>query len=161
MEYRVFEDAILVRLDKGDEIVKSLLEVAKREGVTLASVSGIGATDDFEVGVFDLERSDYEHFRFGGNHEIVSLVGNVTEKDGAPYLHLHITCAGEGGKIVGGHLMEGRISLTAEIFLHKASGRAERLRDEALGINQIRFESSGRSFDPTAERRESRKTKPE
>jgi len=140
MEYRVFGDRILVRLDKGDQIVKSLLRVAKEEGVTLASVSGIGATDDFEVGVFDLERSDYDHFRFRGNHEIVSLVGNLTTKEGEPYLHLHITCAGEGGKIVGGHLFEGRISLTGEIFLDKGTGMAERLRDESLGINRIRFE---------------------
>lgn len=140
MEYRVFEDTILVRLDKGDAIAKSLLEVAEKEGVTLASVSGIGATDDFEVGVFDLARSDYERYRFSGNHEIVALVGNLTTKDGAPYLHLHITCAGEGGKIVGGHLFEGIISLTAEIFLHKGAGRADRLRDETLGINKIRFE---------------------
>lgn len=139
MEYRVFEDTVLVRLDKGDEIVGSLLDVAKKEGLTLASVSGIGATDDFEVGVFDLARSDYEHIRFSGNHEIVALTGNVTAKDGAPYIHLHITCAGEGGKIVGGHLFEAKISLTAEIFLHKGKGEADRLRDETLGINKIRF----------------------
>ncbi len=139
MEYRVFEDTILVRLDKGDEIVKSLLAVAEKEGVTIASVLGIGATDDFEVGVFDLDRSDYDHFRFGGDHEIVSLVGNLTTKDGAPYVHLHITCAGEGGKIVGGHLFEAKISLTAEIFLQKGMGTADRLRDKALGINKIRF----------------------
>ena len=139
MEYRVFEDTILVRLDKGDEIAKSLLDVAGKEGLTLASISGIGATDDFEVGVFDLDRSDYEHIRFVGNHEILSLTGNLTVKDGAPYIHLHITCAGEGGDVVGGHLFEGRISLTAEIFLREVTGRAERLRDEALGINAIRF----------------------
>ena len=139
MEYKVFEDTIVVRLDKGDEIAKSLLDVAKKERMTLASVSGIGATDDFEVGVFDLARSDYEHFRFEGNHEIVALVGNITTKDGAPYLHLHITCAGEGGKIVGGHLFEGHISLTAEIFLAKGAGSADRQRDESLGINKIRF----------------------
>lgn len=139
MEYRVFEDKVLVRLDKGDEIVKSLLSVAEKEGVTLASVSGIGATDDFEVGVFDLDRSDYDRFHFSGNHEIVALVGNLTTKDGAPYIHLHVTCAGEGGKIVGGHLFEGKISLTAEIFLQKAAGSAERQRDDTLGINKIRF----------------------
>ena len=139
MQYKTFEDTIFVRLDKGDEIVKSLLEVAKNEGVTLASVSGIGATDDFEVGVFDLERSDYDHFRFGGNHEIVALVGNLTTKDGAPYIHLHITCAGEGGRIVGGHLFQAKVSLTAEIFLHKGAGQVDRLRDESLGINKIRF----------------------
>ena len=131
---------IVVRRDKGDEIAKSLRDVAKREGLNLASVSGIGATDDFEVGVFDLDCGDYKRFRFCGNHEIVSLAGNVTTKDGAPYIHLHNTCAGEVGKIVGGHLFEAKISLTAEIFLQKGAGAADRLRDETLGINKIRFE---------------------
>ncbi|HCU56126.1 MAG TPA: DNA-binding protein [Clostridiales bacterium] len=140
MEYRVFDDTILVRLDKGDEIVKCLSEVAEKEKLTLASVSGIGATDDFEVGVFDLARSDYDHFHFHTNHEIVCLAGNVTTKDKSPYVHLHITCAGSEGRIVGGHLFEAKISLTAEIFLHKAAGRADRLRDETLGINKISFE---------------------
>lgn len=140
MEYRVFDDKVLVRLDKGDRIAESLLNVAKKEGLTLASISGIGATDDFEVGVFDLDRSGYEHFRYGGNHEILSLIGNLTTKGGEPYIHLHITCAGEGGRVVGGHLFEASISLTAEIFLTKGAGRAERVRDEALGINKIAFE---------------------
>lgn len=139
MEYKVFEDIIVVRLDKGDHVAESLLSVAKEEGVTLASVHGIGATDDFEVGVFDLKKSDYDRVRFTGNHEITTLVGNLTTKEGAPYLHLHITCAGEGGKMVGGHLFEAKISLTAEIFIKTIKGNAERERDEALGINKIRF----------------------
>lgn len=140
MEYRAFGDTIVVRLDKGDGIASSLLAVAEREGVTLASVSGIGATDDFEVGVFDLAKGDYERIRYEGNHEITALVGNLTTKDGAPYLHLHVTCAGEGGRVVAGHLFEGRISLTAEIFLARAEGSVSRLRDLDLGINKMRFE---------------------
>ena len=139
MEYKVFGSTIVVRLDKDDFLAESLLAVARKEGVTLASVSGIGATDDFEVGVFDLESSEYNHSRFFGNHEITSLAGNLTTKDGEPYLHLHITCAGEGGKVVGGHLFEAKISLTAEIFLQTAKGNAVRRRDETLGINTIRF----------------------
>ena len=140
MEYRVFDDTIVVRLDKGDGIAESLLAVARQAGVTLASVSGIGATDDFEVGVFDLAKGDYERIRYGGNHEITALVGNLTTKDGAPYLHLHITCAGAGGQVVAGHLFEGRISLTAEIFLQPIEANIERKFDETLGINQICFE---------------------
>ena len=140
MEYRIFNETIVIRLDKGDKIAECLLSLARKEGVSLASVSGIGATDDFEIGVFDLEKSDYDRVRFTGNHEITSLFGNLTTKDGSPYLHLHITCAGPGGKIVGGHLFEAKISLTAEIFLQKAAGKADRARDDSLGINKIRFE---------------------
>lgn len=140
MEFRVFDDTVLVRLDKGDEIAKSLLEVAAAANVAVASVSGIGATDDFEVGVFDLEKSCYNRTRYFGNHEINALTGNLTQKDGKPYAHLHITATGADGKVVGGHLFEGRVSLTAEIFLQVAKGNAGRKFDETLGINRISFD---------------------
>lgn len=139
MEYKVFDEDIVVRLDKGDEIAKCLLEVAEKEGVTLASVAGIGATDDLNVGVFDLDAGEYKRLHYTGNHEINSLVGNLTTKDGKPYLHLHITCTNVNGKVVGGHLFDARISLTAEIFVHKLKGSVNRKYDETLGINRITF----------------------
>ncbi len=139
MDYKKFDNLIAVRLDKGDSTMSSLLFVAKKENLTLASIQGIGATDDFEVGVFDLEKSEYDRIRYTGNHEINSLVGNLTTKDGEPYLHLHITATGKDGKVVGGHLFDAKISLTAEIFLITANGKAERKFDSTLGINQITF----------------------
>ena len=139
MEYKVFDKDIVVRLDKGDEVAKCLLEVAEKEGVALASVAGIGATDDFNVGVFDLDANEYKRLHYTANHEINALTGNLTVKDGKPYLHLHITCTNDDGKVVGGHLFDARISLTAEIFVHRLSGSAERKYDENLGINRIVF----------------------
>ncbi len=139
MEYGIFDNTIVVRLDKGDKIVESVLSVAKKEGITLAYLTGIGAVDDFEVGVFDLDKADYAHYRYTGNHEINSVVGNLTTKEGAPYLHAHITCTGCDGTVVGGHLFEGKVSLTAEIFLQIINGSAERKFDSTVGINKITF----------------------
>ncbi|MBR5387943.1 MAG: DNA-binding protein, partial [Clostridia bacterium] len=94
MEYKRFDDVIALRLDKGDDIAESVYKVAKKEGITAASVSGIGATDNFTVGVFDTAKKEYEKFDFRGNCEINALVGNITQKDGEPYIHLHITATG-------------------------------------------------------------------
>ena len=142
MEYQRFNNQIAVRLDRGDEIVKSILMIAEAEKIALASISGIGATDDVDVGVFNAETRAYNTFSFKGTHEITSLTGNLTTKDAEPYLHLHITLAGEGGKIVGGHLLRGMISLTAEIFMTVIEGKAERIYDSELGINTIDFPNS-------------------
>ena len=139
MEYKNYGQTIVVRLDKGEEIAKSLLKIAEKERLSCAFITGIGAVDDFEVGVFDLDKAGYDRYHYTGNHEINALVGNLTAKDGVPYLHLHITCTGHGGKIVGGHLFEGRISLTAEIFLQTLAASVDRKYDETLGINKISF----------------------
>ena len=140
MEYRVFEDTIVVRLDKGDKIAERILSVARAEKVALASISGIGAVDEMEVGVFDLDKSTYDRYLYHGNREINALAGNLTTKDGEAYLHLHITATGEGGMVVGGHLFEATVSLTAEIFIQIVKGAVNRRFDAALGINRISFE---------------------
>ena len=139
MDYKNYGSTIVVRLDKGDEIAKRLLEVAEKEKCRFAYLTGIGAVDDFEVGVFDLEKADYNRARYAGNHEINALVGNLTTKDGKPYLHAHITCTGKDGTVVGGHLFYGKVSLTAEIFLQVIGGEVDRKFDPSVGINKITF----------------------
>lgn len=135
MEYKRYGSTVAVRLEKGDEICASLKKLAAAEGIKCASVTGIGATDDFTVGVFSLEKSEYEKYSFTGNHEITNLTGNLSVMNSEEYVHLHITCAGDGGAIRGGHLLGAVISLTAEIFVDIKDGVIDRKRDEALGIN--------------------------
>ena len=135
MKYEKFSDKIFLRLDPGDEICEAILFVAKKEGIGAASITGIGATDDFTVGVFDLNEKKYAEYRFDTNHEINALSGNLTRKDGKPYVHLHITCTGKNAKVVGGHLLRGVVSLTAEIIIGVAEAEINRVFNEALGIN--------------------------
>ena len=139
MEYKRFNSVLAVRLNKGEEITGALLKLIEKEKLTAGSISGIGATDDFCVGVFDLQTKCYKRFEYSGNHEIVSLCGNISAMNGAPYLHLHISCADADGRMVGGHLLSAKISLTAEILIHIAEGSIERRRDEELGINLWEF----------------------
>lgn len=139
MEYKKYKNHIALRMDKGDDITESVLKVAEKEGVKAAKVSGIGATDNFTVGVFDMAKKEYEKCDFSGNHEINALTGNITEKDGKPYIHLHITATGKGGKVVGGHLIKGVISLTGEVIITLIDGEVLREFNDELGINRWKF----------------------
>ncbi len=139
MQYKKYGDKIFLRLDRGDEIAESVKAVAEKENIDAASVSGIGATDDFTIGVFDESKKEYEKYSFCGNHEITALVGNVSRMEGKAYVHLHITCAGNGGKIVGGHLLSATVSLTAEIIISAIPATVSRKRDAAEGINKGNF----------------------
>ena len=139
MDYTRFGDTVVVRLDKGDEITETLKAVAAKEKITCGSITGIGATDAFSVGVFDLTKKKYNVFEYTQNHEINALTGNLTTMNGGTYLHVHITCTDQAGKVVGGHLLKGVISLTGEIFITVVNGIVDRTHDDALGINRLSF----------------------
>ncbi|MDD3411447.1 MAG: DNA-binding protein [Eubacteriales bacterium] len=140
MEFRRFDDTLYVRMDKGEEIVETLTHLAKRENLRLAEISGIGATNDFTVGLYNLAEHEYHANTFEGDHEIVSLLGTLTIRHGEPYLHLHMSCAEGDGSVVGGHLTRAVVSATCEVVLRLSQGRVERRHDEDVGLNLFSFQ---------------------
>ena len=139
MEYKRFQDTIAVRLSPGEEVCESLLRLAEQEGVRFASVSGIGATDSFAIGVYDIAEKRYYENKFEGVFEITSLLGTLTRRGDKPYLHLHMNAGDRSGAVFGGHLTRAQISATAEIVVRCVDGEVQRRHDETIGINLFAF----------------------
>ena len=137
MKYQRFGSTVVVRIDRGEEVLEQLKTVCEKENVLLGSVSAIGATDDFTVGVFDTDTKVYKENVYTGAHEIVSLLGNVTAMNGKHYAHLHMCAANEAGNAVGGHLNRAVISATCELFISVIDGAVDRFRDEEAGLNLL------------------------
>ncbi|MDR2090493.1 MAG: DNA-binding protein [Clostridiales bacterium] len=141
MEYRRFNNNIIARIDKGEEIVACLTEIVEKEGIKLGSVGAVGAVGYMKAGLFDPKKKQYSVNIFERDMEIVSLTGNITRKNGEPYLHIHIAASDIGGRVVGGHLNEGRVSLTCEAVICIFDGEAGREFDEGVGLNLLKFDS--------------------
>ena len=54
MEYRRFENAYVIRMDRGEEVMATLTSLCEQEGIRLASVAAIGAVDRAVVGLYDV-----------------------------------------------------------------------------------------------------------
>ncbi|MEG1963263.1 MAG: DNA-binding protein, partial [Clostridia bacterium] len=126
MQYKRFNNKIVLRLEIGEDIIEKVLELAKLEHIKLASVTGIGACDYVKIGAFKVAEKKYYANEYNEEMEMTSLVGNLTTKDGVEYLHLHANFAGVNGNAVGGHLNCARVSATAEIFVDIVDGVVER-----------------------------------
>ena len=109
MDYRRFENTIVARFDRGEEITAQLRALCEKENIRLASVEALGATDEFTVGVYNVDEKQYHALTFTGAHEIVSLTGTVNTMNGEYYSHLHMSAANESGAVVGGHLNAARV----------------------------------------------------
>ena len=139
MEYRRFENTIVMRIDKGEEILEKVKEVAMRENIKLASISALGATNDFTVGVFKTEEKKYYSNNFNGDFEIVSLTGTINTMNGEFYSHLYMSAGDSEGKVFGGHLNRAVISATCEMVINIIEGRVDRIFNEEIGLNLFTF----------------------
>lgn len=139
MEYQKIDNKIYLRVDRGEEVLEKILEVATKENIALASVQAIGATDKFTVGLYSVENKKYSSKTYEGEFEIVSLLGNITRKDGQPHIHLHIACGDENNHVFGGHLNYLRISATFECVITLSDGKITRKVDPITGLNILEF----------------------
>ena len=140
MDYRKFDKGYVLRLDPGEEIVASLTRLVEQENVRLGTVSALGAAGDVTIGIFNTKEKQYYSQRYQGDYEISALVGNVTRKEGEPYLHLHITIGNPvTGEVHAGHLSSAVISATLELFLQVWDGQVGRKFSDQVGLNLFEF----------------------
>lgn len=139
MEYRRFGNSIVARMDKGEEILAQIQEIAQQEHIRLASVTALGATNDFTVGVYKVDEKKYYANKFQGNFEIVSLTGTINTMDGEFYTHIHMSAGNDRGKVFGGHLNRAVVSATCEMVIQVMDGEVDRAYDPETGLNVFRF----------------------
>lgn len=139
MEYRRFGNTIVARIDRGEEILTALQEIAEAEDIRLASISALGATNDFTVGVYNVDEKQYHANDFKGNFEIVSLTGTVSTMDGRFYAHLHMSAGDEKGQVFGGHLNRAVVSAVCEMVITIIDGTVDRSFSPEIGLNLFRF----------------------
>lgn len=139
MEYRRFGNTIVARIDRGEEILSQIKEIASKENIKLASVNALGATNDFTVGVFNISEKKYRANHFQGDFEIVSLHGNINTMSGEFYAHIHMSAGNERCEVFGGHLNRAIVSATCEMIINIIDGEVDRRFDEASGINLFEF----------------------
>lgn len=124
------------RLQKGEDLLRGLEKVCREEKFRLGELRALGAVARARLGYYDQGRREYRFIAFDEPLEIVSLVANVSIKDGEPFVHAHVTLADSRGAAFGGHLAEGtevfacEYTITEQLF----DGAIERSFDEATGL---------------------------
>ena len=101
MEYRKFNHTIVARIDKGEEILEKIKEIALKENIKLANINALGAVGEFTVGVFQTKEKKYYSNSFEGDFEIVSLTGTINTMNNEFYSHLHMSAGNDKGEVFG------------------------------------------------------------
>ena len=126
---------LMVRLEPGADMVRSITELARSRGIEAGSFSAIGALKSARLGYYDQRGHKYRETRIDSACELASCTGNISLKDGESFAHIHVVLADEAGHTTAGHLLEG-IVFAAEVHLRQLEGpKLERKHDEVTGLS--------------------------
>lgn len=107
--------------------------------VSLENITGIGACNKAVLGVFDCKAQTHIEKEFTGYYEISSLLGNITNLNGKPLIHIHICLSGSNYSTIGGHLHSATINIIGEIIIDVLDGETGRFFDSSVGAELLKF----------------------
>ena len=125
----------MIRLEKGEELLTSLVSYVKENNISAGFLTGIGALEKGTFGYFNIEKKKYLNTKFG-EVELLGCTGNiaVNKETKEPIAHVHIILGKEDGKSIGGHLVEAIVSVTVEIYLVETLPTIYREKEEDTGL---------------------------
>jgi predicted DNA-binding protein with PD1-like motif len=113
--------AAFVSLARGEDVLDGLNRAAAGLGLRAATVQVIGGLEEATLGYFDQDAGEYLTFTTG-HVEIASGLGNVSLRDGEPFIHLHLVVSEADGTAKGGHAMEGCRAFVVEAYFRVLDG---------------------------------------
>ncbi|HEX3864483.1 MAG TPA: PPC domain-containing DNA-binding protein [Stellaceae bacterium] len=125
-------------LETGDEAMACLKQIARKEGITAAQFTAIGAFSSATLGYFDWQAKDYLHNPVEEQVEVASLMGDIAlGSDGKPSLHMHCVLGRRDGSAFAGHLIEGWVRPTLEVVLVESPAHLQKKHDPESGLALI------------------------
>jgi len=132
---------LIGRLKKGDDLLESLTLLCSEANVRLGKVQAIGAVSKSAVGFYLQETKEYTTLNYDCHQEIVSLQGNISTKDGEPFVHAHLALSDSHGGLHGGHLMPGTVVFACEYIIN------EYISETAEIKNDLEDQTFSRTYD--------------
>ncbi len=123
------------KLRHGADLLEELTEICREGGIQLGRVEAIGAVEKACIGFYDHKKREYEFITLDQPLEILNLTGNISIKDGNPFVHAHVTLSDRSGQAYGGHLAPGTIVFACECIIESFEGpRFERAFDQETSL---------------------------
>ena len=123
------------RLATGSDLVEEIERVCAEQGILAAHVAVVGAATRAAFAYYDQGKQAYDELHSVAHHEIAGFIGNISLRDGKPFLHAHCSFGDASGGAVTGHLVRGTVVFVAEVTITEWTDISlVRTHDEATGL---------------------------
>jgi len=129
--------AKIYNLKAGAKVPDDIIAIAKKEKIETARVEAIGGVRELKLAYFNHKAKRYEEHDFREFLEVTGILGNLTLKDGKPFLHIHGTFGRKDLSTLAGHVMAAKVFPLLEVVITPTKNLALRRFDDELGLNVI------------------------
>lgn len=130
--------------EPGEEAIESLTALARKEGLSGAQLTAVGAFARATVGWFDREQKQYRKIPIEQQCEVLSLVGDIALFDDGPVVHAHAVLGLPDGHVRGGHLLEGEVWPTLEVVIRESPAALRKTNRPEIGLALIDLDRSSK-----------------
>ncbi len=125
----------LLGLETGSDLYLLLSRFVEEQQIEAATISFLGAVRRASLRYYDQTAKEYRDFVIDRHLEVLSGTGNVSSKDGRPFVHVHAAFGDADGRAWGGHINEGTEVFALEVTVVELIGEVPmRLPDEDTGL---------------------------
>ena len=110
------------KIRHGGDLLEEITEICIKKNIQLGRLEALGAVQKARLAFYNQQTHEYQFFSIDQSLEITKLIGNISLKDGNPFVHAHITLADKTGKAYGGHLASGTVVFACEFILEVFEG---------------------------------------
>lgn len=129
MNYKKFENEIVISLETDDSIHDSIKEICRLENVSMGTINGFGGVRYLKVGIWNNNQNDYDYLvEDQCSMELLNVTGNISMLDGKPHTHIHVTAADTNFRVFGGHLVDGIVQNLMELYIYPGEGKIDRVK---------------------------------
>ena len=123
------------RFDHGKDLISSLEDICAENKIEMAVFSVIGAVLSVTLGCYNQKKQAYISFQENSPLEIASCTGNISLKDGNPFVHAHAVLSDEQRKTISGHLFSKTPVFAGEFDIRELKGKPfSRKYDRETGL---------------------------
>ena len=133
------DNTYLLSIDNHQEMISALMAFCEKEDIRAGLISGLGAIGEATLRFYDPQTKKYVDKTFREQMEGASIIGNISTKDGKPYLHVHVVLGRRDYTCIGGHLLSAFINGACELSVVKLECESGRKFDEETGLNMYDF----------------------
>ena len=135
MQSKRVGDMILLKIDRGEEVMQKLVEVLDSNRISCGTVRwGIGMVSNADIGYLD--NGKYLRKKYPDRMEVVAFHGSISSND--PRLHIHASLSDRNHMTSGGHVFSAIADPMMEVEVSiLPDGTITRSLNTESGLNEF------------------------